>query len=276
MKALTAGSTLDNIILAAARAGYAARGFVYVSIGVLAVLAALDRGGSARGSLGAMEPLAQAPLGELWLILVGLGLICFASWRAMQSLFDADRQGRRPKALLQRVGQGVSGLIYAALGVFLELVDELEDMAEGDEEQRADSQAAQLLSLPFGDILLLAVGLFIIGAGVANIFHGVEKRFHSDLDCSEALRRFAKPMGRAGYICRGVAFLTVGAYLAQAGLDARSSEARGLGGALQSLEQSHGGPMVLLVVAVGLVAFGLFGMVEARYRALRAPDDFKP
>lgn len=268
-----AGIKLPDMILAAARTGYAARGFVYVSVGILAVLAAADPTESAQGSFATMAALAQLPLGEAWLILVGAGLGCFAFWRALQSLFDADRLGRGRRALLQRTGQGISALIYASLCVsLLEVTDELEDLGEADEQERASDQAQMVLNLPFGDWMLIGIGLCVVLAGAANIHHALERRFHSDLDCSTVLQRWAKPLGRAGYLARGVAFGATGAYLVRAGFHARAAEAKGLGGALAAMEAHPGGPALLAVIALGLVAFGAFGLVEARYRVLRAPE----
>lgn len=261
------------LVLAAARAGYAARGFVYLSVGALAVMAAFSPRERALGSLGSMASLGQLPWGQAWLIMIGAGLGCFAFWRALQCLFDADRLGRDRKALLQRFGQGISALIYAGLSVsILELADRLEDIGEADEQQRASDQAHTLLSLPFGDLMLMGVGLFVIVAGAANIHHAVERRFHSDLDCSKALKRWAKPIGRTGYFARGVAFAATGAFLIRAGLHARAAEAKGLGGALAALEAEPGGPVLTGLIAIGLMAFGVFGLIEARYRALRAPE----
>lgn len=267
---------IDVLVLAAARLGYAARGFVYLSVGVLSALAALDLEAAARGSRGSMAVVAQAPLGSVWLTLVAIGLLCFAGWRGLQAVLDADRQGRRPKALAQRAAQGLSGLIYGALAISLfELLDELADVREADEAAGARRTASELLGMPFGDWLLIAAGLFVIGAGVGNVLHALERRFHSDLDCSQLLRSVAKPIGRAGYLARGAAFAATGFYLTRAGLDVRSSEAKDMGGALQALEAQPGGSMLLLLIAAGLVAFGLFGLVEARYRVVRAPKEVR-
>jgi hypothetical protein len=235
-------------------------------------MAALEFRASAEGSRGSMAAVAQAPLGMLWLALMAAGLICFAGWRAMQGLFDADRRGRTPKALALRAGQLISGLIYSVLALsLLELLDEIEDLQEQDEEAEVRAQAAVLLDLPYGQPLLIGVGLFVIGAGIGNIIHAIERRFHSDLECSAGLERLAKPIGRAGYIARGAAFCLVGFFLTEAGLDARSADAHSLGGALQTLESQPGGSVLLLITAAGLIAFGVFGLIEARYREVRAP-----
>ena len=216
-------------------------------------------------------------MGWVWLSLIAAGLFCFSTWRALQALLDADRQGRDWKAIGIRAGQAMSGLIYGTLAFsVLELLDELEGLHHADEEQEVQRNAALLMSLPYGGVALIAVGLFVAAAGALNIAHGLVRRFHSDLECSAALKRVARPMGRIGYIARGIAFALTGSLLAKAGFDARSSEARGLGGALEALKVQPGGALLLMLTALGLVAFGLFGLFEARYRALRAPDGPTP
>ena len=113
----------------ACRVGYAARGFVYVSIGFVALMAALDRTPKARGALGALEAWADWPFGIALLWLTALGLACFAGWRLLQSVFDADRQGREPKAIAARIGQAISGAVYGGLALSLmELLDAFEDL----------------------------------------------------------------------------------------------------------------------------------------------------
>ncbi len=245
---------------------------MYLSVGAVALLAALDMRPQTEGSRGSLVAIAQAPLGGLWLGLIAAGLLGFTLWRGLQAFLDADRQGRGWKALGSRAGQALSGLIYGGLALsVLELLDELGELREDDERRENQQKAAMLMSLPYGEIALMALGLFVIGAGAANILHGVARRFHSDLECSARLTAWAKPMGRIGYIARGVAFSITGFLMAKAGFEARSAEAQGLGGALDLLESQTGGPALLTVTALGLVAFGLFGLFEARYRALRAP-----
>ena len=88
------GSPLHTAVEYAARVGYGARGFVYVSLGVITLLAALDIGGRAVGTHGAVVWLAGQPFGRVWLVALGLGLWAFVAWRVLQAIFDADREGR--------------------------------------------------------------------------------------------------------------------------------------------------------------------------------------
>jgi len=257
----------------ACRFGYAARGFVYVSIGVIAVLAAVERVPEAEGSLGAVEAWADWPLGLVLLGAAGIGLYGFAGWRLLQSVFDAERQGTSPKALAARAGQAVSGVVYGTLGfsVFsaMDLLDDLADPEEGASEQEA---AAQALAIPGGEWLIIGVGVFILAAGLANLAKAIRGGLAERLVCDAAVRRVAEPMGRLGYGARGAAFAVMGVMLVQAGLHANAAEAAGLAEALQALERAPWGDGLLIGVALGLLAFGAFALMEARYREIPAGE----
>ena len=269
--------TLGGLLEGMARVGYAARGFVYVSIGLIALLAAFEWTDRASGGKGAMAVLAGWPLGYAWLMAVGFGLLGFAGWRTLQAVFDADRQGHETAALLTRIGQGVSALVYGGLAFSIfELLDEVEDLAEADEreEHEARQSAAEVLSWPYGQWLLIAAGLFIIGVALANLLKGFTgKGLGERLGCGPITRRWACRVGRAGYFGRGVALIPVGAFLFKAGLAIEPGAARTLGGALQALERRPFGSELLALTATGLIAFGLFSLFEARFRCIDVPDD---
>ncbi|WP_207932522.1 DUF1206 domain-containing protein [Brevundimonas goettingensis] len=268
---------LPVLIEMAARIGYGARGFVYASVGALTLMAALDLGDRAVGTKGAAVWLAQQPFGRLWLVLLGLGLWAFVGWRILQAVFDADREGSSARALLLRAGQAVSGLFYGLLasGVF-ELLDEVgpsmavEDVAEN---QR---KAEMLLALPFGDALLIGVGLVVTAVGVGNIIKGFSSDFGETLACSERLCRRLSLIARTGYVARGLAYLPLAVLVILAGWHARSSDVGSFGSSLDALERQPGGSWMLGLTAVGLAAFGTFAFVEARFRKIRAPRDLNP
>ncbi|MDO8900529.1 MAG: DUF1206 domain-containing protein [Phenylobacterium sp.] len=257
----------------ACRFGYGARGFVYVSIGFIAFLAAIGRVPAAEGSLGALQAWAEWPLGLVLLGVTGLGLYGFAGWRLLQSLFDAERQGTSPKALATRAGQAISGLVYGALGfsVFSAL-DLLEDLGEADEGRSEQEAAAQALTMPGGEWLIVGVGVFILAAGLSNGVKAVLGGLCKRLVCEGAIGRLAEPLGRLGYGARAVAFGVMGVMLVQAGLHANAAEAAGLAEALQALKNGPMGNGLLTLVALGLLAFGAFALVEARYRQIPAGE----
>ncbi|MAK82658.1 DUF1206 domain-containing protein [Phenylobacterium sp.] len=257
----------------ACRFGYAARGFVYLSIGVIAVLAAVELVPEAEGSMGALRAWAEWPLGYVLLWITGLGLYGFAGWRLLQSVFDADRQGRELKAILSRIGQAISGFVYGGLGysVFGAL-DTLEDLAEPDDRDAEQAAAQQALSMPGGVWLIVGVGVFIMAAGLANMVKAARGNLDKNLVCEDRLSQAAGLVGRIGYGARGLAFLVSGGMLARAGLSAQAEDAAGLGDALQALERAPFGSPLLVLVALGLVAFGLFALMEARYRRIAAGE----
>ncbi|MFT4934208.1 MAG: hypothetical protein ACI9LT_000883 [Pseudoalteromonas distincta] len=257
----------------ACRFGYAARGFVYLSIGVIAVLAAVELVPEAEGSMGALRAWAEWPLGYVLLWITGLGLYGFAGWRLLQSVFDADRQGRELKAIVSRIGQAISGFVYGGLGysVFGAL-DTLEDLAEPDDRDAEQAAAQQALSMPGGVWLIVGVGVFIMAAGLANMVKAARGNLDKNLVCEDRLSQAAGLVGRIGYGARGLAFLVSGGMLARAGLSAQAEDAAGLGDALQALERAPFGSPLLVLVALGLVAFGLFALMEARYRRIAAGE----
>lgn len=268
---------IADLVVWAARIGYGARGFVYISVGVLTFLAALDLGGTAVGTNGAVTWLARQPFGRLWLILLGLGLWAFVTWRVLQAVFDADREGLAWRALLLRAGQGVSGVFYGLLasGVF-ELLDEVGPTLATEDVAENQHKAQILLGLPFGDMLLIAAGLVVTVVGIGNIIKGVRADFGDSLACSDRLCRRLSLIARAGYVARGLAYLPLAALVMLAGWHARANEVGSFGSSLDALERQPGGSWLLGTTALGLVAFGAFAFVEARFRKIRAPRDLKP
>ena len=258
----------------AARLGYAARGLVYCGLGAIALLAAMDLTPQARGAKGVLETGAGWPLGTVLLGAVGCGLTGFAAWRAIQAVFDADRHGTSLKAWTIRAGQAISGLVYGGLALSaFELLDAFEDLGEADEIHDLRQTTAAVLDAPHGDWLLILAGLVVISFGVGNVVQGLAQDFGHRLACDKALRRCVEPLAKVGYAARGFATLPVGVFLILAGLEARASEARSWGQALQMVEQRPFGEWVLGAVAAGLIAFGLFGFIEARYRRISPPRE---
>ena len=269
--------TVSKAIELASRLGYAARGLVYLSIGSIVLLAALDLTPRAKGANGVMRAWAEWPLGWALISGIGVGLAGFSAWRILQAVFDADRHGRSPKAWAVRTGQAVSGLVYGGLALSaFELLDELEDVGELDEEQTAHHTARAVLDLPHGDTLLIAGGLVVLAFGVGNIVQGLVQDFSKRLKCDDRLCRVVVPLAKVGYGARGLASLPLGVFLVMAGIEARAGEVHSWGGALQAVERQPFGSSALCLVAAGLIAFGLFGLVEARYRRIRPPPEITP
>lgn len=254
----------------ACRAGFAARGVTYLNIGLIALLAALRLAPRASGPVAAFEAWAQWPLGLVLLWLTGAGLCAFAGWRALQAVFDVDRQGLGVRAVAARLGQAVSGLVYGGLAISVfGLIDALAEMKAMDDRTATRRHIHNLLSMPQGGLLVIAAGLFLLGCGVGNIVQAIARDFCHRLACSQPFGRQAALLGRIGYAARGVVFLPAGSFMVLAGLHARSAEAKSTGAALDWLAATQPfGRLILGATALGLMAFGAFAFVEARFRKL--------
>ena len=254
----------------AARLGYVARGTVYMSIGLIALLAVAGLAPHTRGAIGALEAWAHWRLGVLLLWVTGFGLWGFAGWRALQSLFDADRQGLSLAAIGSRAGQALSGLIYGAMAASIfDLIDALHDIRHQGEQAKTRETVAAVMTWPMGSTLIIGLGAFILACGVGNCIRACVDNFGSTLRCDPKVTVWACRLARVGYFGRGVAMLPVGFFMLSAGWHARASEARGVGGALWALHSRVFGDVMLTLVALGLVAFGAFAFVEAWHRPIR-------
>jgi len=261
-----------NPVETLARLGYGARGVVYGLVGGLALLAAIGSGGQTGGSRSALQTLLSQPFGKLWLALIALGLAGFCIWRVLEAITDADHHGTDLKGWGVRAAHLISGGIYAglafsALGLALGW-----GSGGGGENQAAQDWTAWLLSQPFGRWLVGLVGAAVIATGLSF----VRKAWRGDVAAHLALpgdkRDWIITLGRLGFAARGVVFALIGGFLLLAAWHSNSAEAQGLGGALKALQQQPYGWVLLSLTAVGLFAFGLFGLVQARYRHIDAPD----
>jgi hypothetical protein len=253
-----------------ARFGYAAKGIVYITIGVLAAYAAFTTGGRTTDTRGALEEILSQPYGKYLLGAIAIGLAGYALWRFVQAVKDTENKGSGAKGIAVRIGYAVIGVIYAGLAFSaLQLV--LGSGGESKGDSTSKEWTATLLSQPFGQWLVGAVGLGFVAAAVSHFYKAYTAKFREKLmtsQMSEKAQNFALRTGQFGLTARGVVFGLIGAFLIQAALHSNAGEARGLGGALSALGQQTYGQLLLGVVALGLVAYGFYMLVLARYRRI--------
>jgi hypothetical protein len=261
----------SNLLETSARFGYGPRGLVYCLVGGLALLAAVGSGGQTGGSRSALGTLIQQPFGRVVLAAAALGLFAFAAWRFIEAVTDADGRGNSGKGLAIRAAHVLSGLVYAGLAVSTVGLA-LGSGGGGGEDQAARDWTGWLMAKPLGAWLVGAVGLGVIGAGLAFLKKGWNGDVTRYLSLEGDTRRWAVPLGRLGYGARGVVFAMIGVFVVLAAMHGNSSEVKGLGGALETLQAQPFGWVLLAITALGLFAFGVFGLVQARYRRIEAPD----
>jgi len=249
-----------------ARLGYATEGAMYTLIGLLAAGVAFGSGDHATGQRGALEIVAGSPFGGALVGLIAVGFLGYALWRGVQAIVDPDGEGTDVKALGKRTGYGVSALVYVGLA-FSAVGLIVGSASQGG--RTPDDWTALLLSWPLGRVLVVCVGIAVVGLGLRELYQAYKARFlkYLELDeMGEKVRKWTERWGRLGIAARGLVFGMVGTFLIRAALEHDPQEARGLGGALQTLAQQPLGPWLLGAVALGLIAYGLFMLSVARYR----------
>jgi hypothetical protein len=258
----------DQTLERLARLGYASRGVVYILVGGLAVLAAFGSGGQTTDSRGGLLTLLSQPFGAIWLGAIGAGLLIFAVWRLLQAGFDADHLGREWQPVIRRVGFGISSIVYVVLGITavawaLGLASPFKDS-----ESSAKDWTAYILSVPLGRWLVGAFALVVVGLGIALVLKAWTVKVEEHLALDGPARLWILPLGRIGFVARGLVFLTVGVFLLYAAIYSDAREARGLAGALKALQAQPYGRVLFASTAMGLFAFGLFQFAVAYYRSI--------
>jgi hypothetical protein len=273
MATLTVPTTARPWIERLARAGYLAKGLVYLLIGILALQAAAGAGGRTTGTTGAFRVLLGQPFGRWILWLVAIGLAGYAVWRMICALIDPENGGRKGwKRLAVRTGYAGSALIHAGLA-WQAVRLALGHGGGGSGDSQAKSRTAQLLDAPLGPWLVGLVALGLAGYGVAQIVKGFRRdaasRMHLD-SLGPDERRTVLRAARAGLVSRGIVFSLMAIFLARAALQHDPTEAGGVGEALQTLARQPYAPFVLGAVALGLTAYGAYQLALARYRVIAA------
>src|SRR5690606_22834486 len=237
-----------------ARAGYAAKGVVYLLIGILAARAAFgDAGGQSTGSSGALRTLLDEPFGKVLIGLIGAGLAAYALWRAFSALVDPEDHGTDAKGIATRAGLGVSAIVHG--GLALEAI-RLATGSGGGSGDGTEHWTSRLLSAPAGPYLVGPAALILGGYAAAQLYRAlalnIAKRLR--LGPSADHRRLIERLGRIGLAARGIVFGLMAYFLMRAALTYDASEA---GGVEQALEWLEARPDALFaVVALGLAAYG--------------------
>ena len=256
---------------ALARFGYAAKGIVYLIIGALAAKLAAGAPNQTPDRNGAIHLIADQPFGKVLLGIVTVGFFSYALWSAIQAVFDPDHTGTDTKAILQRIGHAVIACSYVALGVGALLLVLGSGNSGKDSNASTQSWTARLLSAPFGVALVVIVGLIVVGVACVLFYRVYKADFRQSLHLASLRPQIQKVIifiGRFGYAAQAVVFTIIGIFLIVAALQHNPSQAKGLDGALQELTRQPFGQALLALVAVGLIAFGIYSLVEARYRNL--------
>lgn len=252
------------------RFGYAAKGVVYLIVGGLAVQAALGQGGQTTDQQGALTRIAEAPFGRSLIVIMAVGLIGYALWQLVRAALDTEHKGTDAKGLFGRAIYAGIAVIYAGLALTAIRMAMGIGSGQGSTE-KTQGWTAWLMSQPFGVWLVGLIGAAVVANGLYQFYRAFKSNLTEDLNLTEldeTRRTWVTRIGRAGYAARGVAFVMIGGFLVGAAMHHNPGEAQGLDGALATLAGQPYGPYLLGLVAAGLAAYGIFALVEARYRRM--------
>lgn len=246
-----------------AQTGLVAKGVVYVLLGMLAFMAAFEISGKDSNDAtqsGVMRFVRDMPAGEVLLLAVAAGLLCYTFWRGVQAFrTDSDVKGWK-----KRLRYIFSGLGYLALAISAVRISGGR-RSSGDQKQQF---ASELMDKPFGQVLVGISGLIMAVVGAYQIWYGLSEKYRKHvqgLSLQTEQATFLLRSGKFGYISRGVVWLVIAYLFIRAAVHAAASEAGNTGKAFRFIETSSYGSVLLGVLGAGLVAYGVFNFVRARY-----------
>lgn len=270
-KAKEAGREAADWAEPMARVGYAAKGVVYVAAGLLSAAFAFGYGGQTAGTKSAVRAIGAQPFGQALLIIIAVGLFAYTGWRFIEAFIDPEGIGNDAKGLTKRAIKGISGFLYAGLGIYAANLSQ--GTASGGGGSKAQTWSAKVMQWPGGEWLVGLAGGAIGIYGLAQAWRGKELEFLDNLKEHEIGRKERKGIrwvGQIGLWARGVVFLMIGAFLIVAAVQSQPQEALGLQGALYKLLAQPYGQWLMGLVALGLASYGVFCFVKAKYRRIRA------
>jgi hypothetical protein len=249
------------------RIGYGARGLIYGTIGLLAILIAFGASGRLQDQQGAIASIGQQLFGRILLGVVLIGLVGYSLWGLKRAFFDALHKGKDFKGILERVGFFTSAVAYALLvpstyNLIFSMPNAAHNGAQG---VQLRNLIGTIFLIPFGKWIVGIIGVVVLGIGVYQVYQGLRHNFDQQIKPYALTSRqvkIVKVIGRFGTVGRAVVFLLVGLFLVFAAYHSNPAEAKGIDGALLILIQEPYGHWLLGIVALGLISFGCYSLVS--------------
>jgi hypothetical protein len=254
------------VIDVVSRIGFGAKGIVTFMVGVLALRYALRKGGEITGQEGAVESVLSEPFGRWLLAVLAAGLVGYAIWMFVAAVLDPERKGRSFQGIAERLGFFVTGIGYTLLA-FAAF-----NLLLGRKGSGLDLKhlLATVLTPYVGRVLVGLAGLIVMTAGVFQLRLGITGRFRQLLrsDISGLARVVTVVSGKVGYVTLGIFSLIIGWSLVDVAVEYDPLEAREWADALWLLSSLSRGRLLLAAAALGLICYGLFFVLQVRYRRL--------
>ncbi|MFN8147912.1 MAG: DUF1206 domain-containing protein [Candidatus Nanopelagicales bacterium] len=262
----TAADVADSAPLGwAARVGLTARAVVYLVMGWLAIM--LATGSIAHvDQRGVLVTLLSKPFGTLLVVVLLVGFVAYALWRLSEAAFGVIGEPPGPGPRLKSLGRGLAYLAVAWSAF---------EILRGARATQAGQQAhlaATAMAAPAGRVVVGAVGLGVVVAGLVMVEEGWSKKFMKYFGSLPLrLRTAVVWLGRIGTVSRGLVFAVAGALVVVAAVKAQPADAGGIDVAVRTLLGWPFGHQLVVLLGLGLVLFGVYGLAEAAWR--RVPGD---
>jgi len=251
--------------------GFYTKGFLFIVIGVLAILVAIgDRGGELTDPTGALTIIAQFTFGKILLMIFVAGAFGHGAWNILRGVADVDNAGENVQGIIKRIIAVSVGFFYfflawTAWGIILTTQV---TVVNGTVQK---TLTGIVLTLPLGAVLVFVIGLSVIGAGISECYRGITGKFQEDFRLRElqgGKRKVVTVLGALSFTARAVIFGLMGYFFIMAAIDSNPDAAMGIDGALRTLGQSYYGKILLFIAATGVICHGILSLYEARYRRI--------
>lgn len=255
---------------AVTRLGYGVRGLIYIIMGLLAVQVALGKGGGLASQQDAIAAIGKQPAGLILLWVVLIGLISYAVWGVVRAVLDPLHKGHDIKGLVARFGFLVSAFGYAILVLpTYRSITGGSQTASGSQTQKFFTS---IMAMPWGRWAIGILGLAVLAGGLYQIYLGSKAGFDRQFQIYALTAKevkLATDVGRFGTAARGVVLAVVGGLISLAAYRANPGQAVGMDAALATLLHQPYGIWLLGIVAVGLIAFGVYSLLSAAWFRLK-------
>jgi len=252
-----------DVVDTAGRIGLIVYGVVHLLVGWLALQLAFGESSGSASSTGAIHELASQPMGGVLVWVVAIGMFLLALWRLEDGFL-----GRRLEEKSDRVKQGVTAgfkaVLYTVVGISALRVAMGSGSSSGG---GSDTMTAKVMDLPGGQLLVGALGLGIIAFGARLGWIAWSESFLKKIDGTDRGGKTGsafKWLGKSGYAAKGVSIAVIGALFVYAAATHEAKKSGGLDEALREILQQPFGPVLLTLVALGIIAYGLFAFARAK------------
>lgn len=251
-----------------AQVGLTAKGVVYVLLGLLAFMAAFELGSKGNDNTatqtGTLRFIKDWPAGNVLLIIMAIGIFCYSIWRGIETF----RVDNNKKGWAKRLRYLLSGLSYLTFGITALKIGSGNNQGGSDQNQTI---ATELMSKPFGQVLVGLGGLILAGVGIYQIYYGLSEKYQKhvqQLSLQSGHSSLLLRSGKIGYISRGVVWMVIAFLFFRAAFHAAASEAGNTSKAFRFIETSPFGSLLLGLLGLGLISYGVFNFIRARYEQL--------